>query len=507
MIKKKSSKSKKGLVFVEASIALVISIFLTLAAIDVSRYINTTNKLRVALTAALKVAQSDERLYKNIWNLSDTSTEAEDFRQARQQVISIAQNIINTQMKDSSITLLNSNHRDFYQGGVTQLTTSNISFLPPGYSAITDYTKGGVHIERAANNPYRCRPNSNNSLETVNAGGDGVFVPCTGSMVLGSSENLSTLSNIYPIVVSAAFRQNSLLLGEIVSHVPVSGYKLLNEAYVPPSPPPPPPPSNVCIPNVPKDENYSNICYDNLPGNSMLLDWLNTHLGLTGTPGAYPHGYTGSISGLINSTLFTNFGFNSNHDIVCNSQRCCAKPLAGGFFFNPSVSCNQYWNWNALGVSQCHFGCWRTQLGCFKKGTNILTNSGYKKIESLTKDDLVVNPKSGHLLKIKNTVSGPEKPKLYKFTTFSGVSVTVTSKHPMITERGIVTAAKIIPSDKLMLENNKADNIKEIKKVAIPKGEHVYNLELDVADEPLANRLVVADGIITGDLFVQQNLK
>jgi hypothetical protein len=493
--------SQRGVLLVEATLALGIVIFLTFAGIDVARYFATTNKLRYALTEALKKAESDDQLFGDVWNSSSDSTTAVNFRQARTEIVNTALSKIVGKL-DGSITLQPVLHKDRYQGGASENTLSSIGILLPGISATLNGSGRPIH------NPFKCSPFSeeyesqNNNGDILN--GSGVFTSCNSTKSVNySANNLAQLTKVYPMVFTANFTQRTFFFGNINSHVAVSGYRLFSEAYVPPNPPTDNPPSGNKCPNEVRTENNTYMC---IPSAGFLWDHFNYNLKSKNFPPIKV-----PFIGTLNPNLKPGhkaaaewIGFNTNYNILCDAKECCGMAAKDGVVLNPveHIPCIE-----RLNKGNCEFLCNRTGGGCFKEGTRILTNLGYKNVEALTKNDLIVNPKSGKLMKIKKVVFGPEKINLIKFVISSGVTLNVTTKHPMLTDRGIIKAKDVSKNDKLKIQDGSFEAINSIEEIKISTNSNVHNLELDVVGDKFEDHLVIADGVITGDLFVQQKLQ
>lgn len=142
--------------------------------------------------------------------------------------------------------------------------------------------------------------------------------------------------------------------------------------------------------------------------------------------------------------------------------------------------------------------------GCFAKGTEIQLPAGKTaKIETLNGNDVVLLA-DGRSALIEKIVVGPEAEPMVTFETTNGKSVTVTSKHPMMTERGLVKAQDVKISDKLLTA--KAGEFVALSSVRrhITK-DQVYNFELKGGKRD-EDHLVIANGLATGELFLQKRL-
>lgn len=70
-------------------------------------------------------------------------------------------------------------------------------------------------------------------------------------------------------------------------------------------------------------------------------------------------------------------------------------------------------------------------MGCFPKGTKVLTNNGYKSIEHITDNDLLVDS-NGDFTNIVNKQIKLEEEKLYKINFEGGFYIRCTKEHPLL---------------------------------------------------------------------------
>ncbi len=196
-----------------------------------------------------------------------------------------------------------------------------------------------------------------------------------------------------------------------------------------------------------------------------------------------------------------NFG-DSGRNLYCDSSSFC---MVNGLLSGP----------NGLAVIWIEVGpatspsCTITEYairsdGCFTKDTKIrMVNGEDKLITDLKTDDFVSNPLFKKPVRVSKIVKGPEKRPLYQIKV-NTYQVTVTEDHPFLTQRGWVSANHLTSQDIIMGEGL-GKKISSIQKLSYKKPVDVYNLELDT-DIP-EGHLVIANGIPTGDLTTQLNLK
>jgi len=143
-------------------------------------------------------------------------------------------------------------------------------------------------------------------------------------------------------------------------------------------------------------------------------------------------------------------------------------------------------------------------IGCFTPNTQIkMANGSLKLASDIHENDYVFNPHYRTGIRVRKVVKGPEKKSLYEVKTSAG-KVEVTEDHPFLTGRGWVQAMSLKKGDKL-LGDGKPKLVGQVKKLKYQGPQDVWNFELDTED-PMAH-VVVANGIPTGDLVTQLELK
>jgi hypothetical protein len=149
----------------------------------------------------------------------------------------------------------------------------------------------------------------------------------------------------------------------------------------------------------------------------------------------------------------------------------------------------------------------RINLGCFAYGSKILMGDGrWLAGESVKRGDYVWNPVIKMPVPVIETTSGPERPALVKIETASGEIVRVTRNHPVLTSGGLKAAKDIKIGDllrKIDGNDTTVTNVTGDKE----KGSFVWNVRLDGRGRGDEFHYVLVDGIITGDLTLQENLE
>lgn len=150
----------------------------------------------------------------------------------------------------------------------------------------------------------------------------------------------------------------------------------------------------------------------------------------------------------------------------------------------------------------------RGSCGCFADETMITLADGktQKRITELTERDQVWNPMTRRAQKIARMTRGPENVPMFDIQ-IEGKTVRVTGTHPFPTSQGPKPAFELQEGDRVRTEQGAMG---VIQKIAIaPAGDKapvVWNLELD-AGEDLRDHYVLANGVVTGDLYIQTRLQ
>ena len=147
-------------------------------------------------------------------------------------------------------------------------------------------------------------------------------------------------------------------------------------------------------------------------------------------------------------------------------------------------------------------GC-RGTSGCFAEGTLIRTADGSDQpIQDLNYGDLVYNPITKVYLPVLRIVEGLEQLPLLELEFVSGTTITVTEDHPFPTASGIVLAKDLRRYNRIITAEDSYEQIRNLKTIHGSK-ELVWNIELD-SDPDDINHYVLANGIVSGDLYLQE---
>ena len=145
--------------------------------------------------------------------------------------------------------------------------------------------------------------------------------------------------------------------------------------------------------------------------------------------------------------------------------------------------------------------------GCFAEDTEItLADGTTKPIQVLRGDEKLWNPVLRQPVAIKKIVKGPEKKFGLIEVTVDKRVVRVTTEHPFETKTGLKPAKALTVKDQLLTPKGTYSTISAVKVLPVKKGEIVWNVHLDAPEDQPRAHMVLANGVVTGDLFLQQQL-
>jgi hypothetical protein len=175
-------------------------------------------------------------------------------------------------------------------------------------------------------------------------------------------------------------------------------------------------------------------------------------------------------------------------------------------------------------------GCGRNNDdGCFPPGVAITMADGRTKlVEDVVAGDLLWNPVTKAPVKVLQIVEGPEKRPLVRITT-ENTSLTTSQEHPVrVATSGqsplvrvaavphdqstpespwrVQQARSIKIGDQIQLSSGETSRVTSVNEIPAEEGLYVINFVLEGAADDTEARMLVADGVVTGDLVVQQRL-
>lgn len=179
-----------------------------------------------------------------------------------------------------------------------------------------------------------------------------------------------------------------------------------------------------------------------------------------------------------------------------------------------SQTCAYFFYRNADSPNECSFA-YRTRLeskkvcrnndGCFDETTLIRMADGSDRvIMNVNAGDFVFNPVTRQPARVVKVVIGPElKPLIH--VGVDGKIVKVTGTHPFMTRRGWVQAKLLRKQDEIRMGGNRFAQVTSLELGAV--GRTVLNLALEGSAHQTDLHYVLADGVVTGDLVIQNMLE
>lgn len=170
--------------------------------------------------------------------------------------------------------------------------------------------------------------------------------------------------------------------------------------------------------------------------------------------------------------------------------------------------CSAYVNthlpyWMRIAFSAVKLVAFGKAFICFAEGTQIaMADGSTKAIEQIVKGDEVKNPNTGKPQRVLATTVLDFDGSLRRIEA-QGKTLRVTPNHPVLSDDGILPAHELGAMTNVISGLNGLHDIQASVSDEEPKKQKVYNLLLESSSEKLEDHLLVADGIIVGDLAVQ----
>jgi hypothetical protein len=149
----------------------------------------------------------------------------------------------------------------------------------------------------------------------------------------------------------------------------------------------------------------------------------------------------------------------------------------------------------------------RVNLGCFAEETRIAVSKNETRlIRELQVGDLVWNPVKKVQVRIARMTAGPETLPLIVVHT-AGRSLKVTTEHPMVTDRGLIMAELLEAGDAMVMADGSLEKVVRVESVLHDGAGSVRNFIINPESTDPDDHMVLAEGIVTGDLYLQSQLK
>lgn len=144
--------------------------------------------------------------------------------------------------------------------------------------------------------------------------------------------------------------------------------------------------------------------------------------------------------------------------------------------------------------------------GCFSATTQIrMADGSNMMIALLTVGDLVYNPSTRSSARVAEVVKGPEADKSMYEVVVGNRKVNVTTAHPFATTAGLKQAQHLRAGDQILAQDGGYEVVSAVNKQEANAAQTVVNIRLE-GDTSEEAHMVLADGIVTGDLYLQREL-
>jgi len=127
-----------------------------------------------------------------------------------------------------------------------------------------------------------------------------------------------------------------------------------------------------------------------------------------------------------------------------------------------------------------------------------------KEIRSISAGELIADGRGG-VSKVRSVLESVELEPILAISV-DGRTVQVSQKHPFPTRDGFKPASDLVEGDEVLNPDGSYDQIQKIESLPIDPSQQVVNIQVDTESENFEDHMVVADGVVTGDLFVQRKL-
>jgi|GEM_PF-4847520 len=234
---------------------------------------------------------------------------------------------------------------------------------------------------------------------------------------------------------------------------------------------------------------------------------------LAGQSWGGPVGFTGSQHSNAFNWWTTSTGYKDG-DI----RWSCARNTAGIRTRNYNLVYNHGylggrndWDWdngfNTAAYNSCFVcGQVRTVGGCFPPGVRVVLGDGTstKVVETVRAGDLLWNPVLKRGVRVETISQGPEKKDL-TVVHAGGRTLRMSSEHPVVTANGFKQAQDLALGDTLRDDTGKDVTVDAITMEPASAGLTVINFILERSGSE-HDGLLLADGLVVGDLIIQRSL-
>jgi hypothetical protein len=127
-------------------------------------------------------------------------------------------------------------------------------------------------------------------------------------------------------------------------------------------------------------------------------------------------------------------------------------------------------------------------------------------VEEIRVGDMVLNPQTGEPLRVASVIEGAEDLPLIQIVAGER-SVRVTSAHVVMTVDGLKQAKDLKLGDRVVGDDGNTYPIERLESVPPQIGQRVINFILEGYEADVNKHLLVSDGLVTGDLYLQNHFE
>lgn len=148
----------------------------------------------------------------------------------------------------------------------------------------------------------------------------------------------------------------------------------------------------------------------------------------------------------------------------------------------------------------------RTLNGCFASDTMIrMANGKDQMIAGITAGDMVLNPVTKKATRVAEVIKGPETKPMWK-VGFGGREMIITELHPVPVKGGLKQAKDVTTADYIYDDNGIIHRVTSAEALPVKPNTIVYNVRLEGSTTVTAEHMVLANGLVSGDLFLQRKM-
>lgn len=149
----------------------------------------------------------------------------------------------------------------------------------------------------------------------------------------------------------------------------------------------------------------------------------------------------------------------------------------------------------------------RRSGGCYPPETLLLTAEGSTiRAADVSAGDMLRNPVTGSSVEVLQVIEGPEELPLIGIS-YNGGFIRISQDHPILTANGSKPARLVTLQDDLFDARGNKQPVTAIEVLPVDEGQRVINFILNSHSADESDHMLVADGVMAGDLILQWMLK